>query len=313
MKIIFFGTPEIAVKTLQVLNMMPDIEISAVITQPDKEVGRKKIKTPPAVKVAAEKMELKVIQPKNKEDLLEVLEDFNPPDFFVVFAYGMILPEKAIKMPKYGAINIHTSLLPKYRGASPIQSALLNGDKETGISIIKMDDKMDHGDIYLLRRVEIKDSDNYETLSKKLAEISALTTPPALHDIMLEVLTPIRQNHSKADYCKKISKEDGKINFKKTAREIKDMLRAYKPWPGIFTEINGKKIEITEMDIDESQKLSPGEFKIEGNLLKIGTGKGVLLPTKIKPEGKKELGIKEFLNGYSRIIKDKNKTSKTCP
>ncbi len=308
MKIIFFGTPEIAVKTLQVLNMMPDIEIAAVITQPDKETGRKKIKTPPPIKSAAKRMELKVLQPENKEELLELLEDFSPPDFFVVFAYGMILPKKVLRIPKHGAINIHTSLLPKYRGASPIQSALLNDDKETGISVIKMDEEMDHGDIYLLRRAKIEKFDTYESLSKKLAEMSAITTPPVLHDIQSEVLTPIKQDHSKADYCKKIEKKDGEIDFKKTAKEIQNMLRAYTPWPGIFTNVNGKKIEITELAIDENESLKSGEFKIEKDSLKIGTSKGILIPQKIKPEGKHEMEVKAFLNGYSHLFKKTLKT-----
>lgn len=313
MKIIFFGTPEIAVKTLQVLHMMPDIEIAAVITQPDKETGRKKIKTPPPVKIAAERMQLKVLQPKNKKELLEVLENFSPPDFFVVFAYGMILPEEALKIPKHAAINIHTSLLPKYRGASPIQTALLNGDKETGISIIKMDKEMDHGDIYLLRRIQISDFDNYESLSKKLGEISAITMPLALQDILSQTLPPIKQNHAKAKYCKKIEKKDGEIDFKKSAVEIKNMLKAYTPWPGIFTNIKGKKIEITEMHIDENQSLKPGEFKIEDNSLKIGTSKGILIPKKIKPEGKQEMDTKSFINGYSNLFMPRKSTKRTCP
>lgn len=303
MKVIFFGTPEIAVKTLQVMHMLPDIEISAVITQPDKEAGRGKKKTPPPVKTAAESIGIKTFQPQNKKELLEVLHKLGKPNFFVVFAYGMILPKEALEIPKNGAINVHTSLLPKYRGASPIQSALLNGDKETGVSIMRMNEKMDQGDIYLLRRVPIEETDTYESLSSKLGETSAITLPPALHDITAKILTPIKQNHSNATYCKKIKKTDGEIDFKKTAKEIKNMFRAYTPWPGVFTKLKGKKIEITGLEIDENQSIPPGEMETEKEKLKIGTSKGILIPTKLKPEGKKEMEIKSFINGYGHLLK----------
>lgn len=302
MKIIFFGTPEIALKTLQALYEAKNIEIAAVVTQPDKPVGRKKILTAPPIKDLAEKLNIKVLQPENSQELSEKVQKFSGIDFFVVFAYGMIFPKTLLSLPQHGAINIHTSLLPKYRGASPIQEAILHGDSQTGISIMRMDEKMDHGDICLLKRVGIEEKDNHITLSEKLAEISAKIIVHALNDIMHKFLTPIRQEHEKASYCKKIDKEDGKIDFKKTAKEILNMIRAYTPWPETFTIIKNKKLKIISAEIDEKTSLQPGEFKIENNILQIGTKKGILIPKIVQLEGKKEMDIRTFLNGYRKLF-----------
>ena len=204
MKIIYFGTPKIAVKTLESLQQEKDLEILAVVTQPDKEVGRKKVLTAPPVKVAAEDLNLKVIQPENKLQLEEALKEFKA-DFFVVFAYGMIFTKEVLDMPKIAAINIHTSLLPKYRGASPIQEALKKGDSETGISVMKMDEKLDHGDIYLIKRINIEQNDTSVSLSEKLSNSSAEIMPHALQDIASNEMNPLTQNHEEASYCKKIS------------------------------------------------------------------------------------------------------------
>ncbi len=302
MKIIYFGTPKIAVKTLESLQQEKDLEILAVVTQPDKEVGRKKVLTAPPVKVAAKNLNLKVIQPENKLQLKEALKEFKA-DFFVVFAYGMIFTKEVLDMPKIAAINIHTSLLPKYRGASPIQEALKNGDKETGISVMKMDEKLDHGDIYLIKRVNIEQNDTSVSLSEKLSNSSAEIMPHALQDIASNEMNPLTQNHEEASYCKKISKEDGEINFKKTAEEISNMIRAYTPWPSVWTRYKDKKIKIIETEIVD-KALDPGKFTIEDGNLLIGTSKGCLKPTTLQLEGKKDMDIKSFLNGYKKLFLD---------
>jgi methionyl-tRNA formyltransferase len=297
MKIIYFGTPEFAVKPLENLYKGDNIEILAVVTQPDKPQGRKQIMTASPVKDCAIKLGLKVIQPNNKKELAEELKKMEKVDFFVVIAYGMILSKEVLDMPKLGPINVHASLLPKYRGASPIQEALLHGDKETGVSIMAMDEAMDHGDVYLIKRMAIDEQDSLETLTYKLSIMSAQILPQVLEDIKNGDLSPIPQHHQKATFCHKIEKEDGKIDFNKSAVEIKNMLRAFTPWPGIFTDFNGKKLKIIESNVSDEQ-IEAGKFKVDGKILKIGTKKGSLIPSKLQIEGKSVMDVASFLNGY---------------
>lgn len=301
MKIIFLGTPEFAVSALKKLIETPSIKILKVITQPDKPVGRKKILTAPPVKEFAAAHNLKIGQPKSKKELLAELKEESGADFFVVIAFGMILTEEMLKLPKHGCINIHGSLLPKYRGASPIHQSLLNGDKETGVTIMAMDSELDHGNIYLLKKHEILEKDDIETLYEKLAEIGANILPVALEDIKNGDLTPIKQNHEKATFCQKITKENGKVDWTKSAEEIKNMLRAYKVWPGIFTTLNGKKLTLLEIEaVDERNKA--GKIFVDQKELKIGTGKGTILVKRLQSEGKKEMPAADFINGHQNIL-----------
>lgn len=302
MKIVYFGTPEFAVKPLESLLKEENIEILAVITQPDKTQGRKKILTSSPIKKLAETKNLKIIQPKTKKELKNELDKLQKADFFVVIAFGMILTKNILDMPKFGTINVHASLLPKYRGASPIQESLLHGDEETGVSIMNIDEELDHGNLFLLRRLNINPEDNFETLSSKLSNLTANILPHVLNDIMEGNLTAIPQNKAKASYCHKIEKENGKIDFRKSAREIKNMIRAYTPWPGVYTILKNKKIKIITSDTENKENLQPGEFKIENGILKIGTSKGVLIPKILQPEGKNPMDIKSFINGYQSLI-----------
>lgn len=296
---------------LEALYKSRDIEIIAVITQPDKPQGRKNTLTPPPVKILAQELNLKVIQPKNTKELVSALSGLEKADFFVVIAFGMILPQEVLNMPKYGAINVHASLLPKYRGASPIQESLLNGDTETGISIIKIDKELDHGDIFLIKRLNIDKNDNFETLSMKLSILSANLLPHALHDIANGQLSPIHQNHQKATFCHKIAKEDGKIDFQKSAKKIRNMINAYTPWPGVYTEFANKKLKIISTEISD-ETIQAGEFKIENKTLKIGTKKGTLIPTKLQLEGKNVMDAKAFINGYQSLINKKWEDDDSC-
>lgn len=306
MKIVFFGTPEIASPILDTLAQIPEFEILSVYTQPDKPSGRKGEITPPPVKVSAEKHGLPVVQPSSTKELKESLKN-TKADFFIVIAYGLIFPKETLNIPKYSTINIHFSLLPKYRGASPIQESLLRGDKETGISIIKMDEELDHGPIILTKRIEIEKDDNLITLSAKLSNLSSQILPLILEDLKEGNLTPIEQNHSNATFCKKIKKSDGEIDWNTSAEDIKNMIRAYTPWPSVFTEIKGKKLKILKTEIEESsKKLNPGKYKIENSKLKISTKNGYLIPKKVHLEGKKEMDISSFLNGYSSLINTSN-------
>ena len=306
MKLVFFGTPDIAVPILETLHSISEFEIISVFTQPDKPSGRKKIITSSPVKIAAKKLGLKIFQPHSKKELIESTKNIEA-DFFIVIAYGLIFPEEVLEIPKFGAINIHFSLLPKYRGASPIQESILNGDKETGISIIKIDKDLDHGPIFLAKRLKIEDNDTYSTLSKKQSILSANILPLVLEDIVKGNLYPIKQDHSKASFCKKIIKENGKINWNKKTSEIKNMIRAYQKWPTAYTEFKGKILKILEAEeLISSHDYSPGKFLIENKILKISAINGYIIPKRVQLEGKTEMDIHAFINGYGNLIQSKS-------
>lgn len=296
-RIAFLGTPEFAATILECLAKRAGFEVTTVITQEDKLAGRKKRLTPPPVKIAAENAGLRVLQPKNSKELEKILENIEV-DFFVVVGLGMILTEKSLESAKIAPINIHASLLPKYRGASPIQEALLQGDKETGICIMQMTQKLDAGPVFFTKRVQIEPSDNFESFSERLADESCKILPHVLMDIKEGNLRAMPQKKEGQSYCHKIEKNDGKIDWgKKSAMQILNMIRAYSLWPGVFTEIGGKKIRILEAKIEEDQ-MAPGEMKIENKILKIGTKKGSLMPTKVQPEGKNAMNVQDYINGY---------------
>lgn len=302
MKIIYFGTPDFAVAPLESLAKNPNFEILAVVTQPDKPTGKKQILTPSAVKIAAFKRGLPVLQPKSKKELEKMLEKFSA-DFFIVIAYGMILTKKVLDIPKIACINVHGSLLPKYRGASPIQETLLNGDAHGGLTLIKMVEKMDQGPVYLIRRIPIEKTDSYFSLSEKLSTLTAELLPLALEDIKGKILTPIDQNEDAASYCHKISREDGNINWQLTTQEILNRLRAYTPWPGVFTKIDSKKLSILEAAATP-EKIPAGKFKVDQSTIKVGTKDGSLELVKIQLEGKNPMNAKDFLNGYRKLLEN---------
>lgn len=314
MNIVFFGSPNFAVPFLQHLTDNPDINVQAVITQPDKAAGRKKELVSPPVKLFASKKGIPVLQPpalKNNTELKTLLENLNP-DFFVVIAYGKLLPEDFLQIPAHGAINVHASILPKYRGASPIQSSILNDEKFSGISIMGLTKDMDAGDIYYIRKIPIDGKENAHQLAEKLAEIGSLVLPVCLKDIKDKILTPIPQNHEAATYCEKIKKEDGQIDpAKETAKEIYNKFRAFYPWPGIFLIFNKKRLKILKLDpaadptadpvadpAAKIYKIEPGKFKVEDGGLFLGTKKGSLKINRLQFEGKKPIQAKDFINGF---------------
>ncbi|MBN1494216.1 methionyl-tRNA formyltransferase [Candidatus Peregrinibacteria bacterium] len=304
MKTVFFGTPDFAVPFLKTLHGDKDIEILAVVCQPDKKIGRKQILTQSPVKTEAAKLNLTVLQPqklKNNPDFFNLIKALKA-DFFVVVAYGKIIPTEYLDIPKYGAVNVHGSLLPRYRGASPIQTALLNGDKETGISFMKISKELDTGDVYLLKREAINKEDNFTTLSAKLAKTGAVMLPSVLKDIQNHVLEPIPQNDSKATYCKKISKKDSLLDAQNESSEnILNKLRAYTPWPGIYINFNNKKIKIINAEItNDKVDVNPGNLKAVNKNLYLGTKNGALIIYTIQPEGKKVLAAQDFINGFLR-------------
>jgi len=302
------GTPKIADEILKALLKDNTLEVVGVVTQPDKPVGRKKKLTPPLVKITALNNSILVFQPeklrKNRE-IEEKLKELNP-DFLLVVAYGQILPSSVLKIPLYEPINIHASLLPKYRGASPIQSALLNNDKKTGITLMRMNNKMDEGDIFLKREVVIEEEDNYLTLENKLINISINMLNGFFKDIISGKLKPKPQNHKEAIYCKKIVKEDGLLNFNEGVKSLIGKIRAYVVWPKSYFKYDKKIYTIIEAKgIESNHDYLPGTIKIDKKSMKIYVKDGYLDIKKIQPQAKKIMPVSAFFNGNGKFLNDK--------
>lgn len=290
-KIIFISTPKFGEIILEGL-VKNGYKPIFVITAPDKPVGRKQILTPPLVKVVAQQHNILIIQPLKIKDSITKIKNLKP-DLIISAAYGQIIPKEILEIPKFGCLNIHPSLLPKYRGPSPIQTAILNGDKKTGVTIILMDEKMDHGKIVSSIEHQISSDINYKGLEKKLAELSIKLLIETLPKWINGEIKPKYQDESKATYTKIIKKEDGKINWSKPAQEIERQIRAFYPWPGSFTfwkkKGNKKMIKILEAETAET----PPKNKVA-----IPCGKGYLIIRKLQMEGKNPMSSEEFLMGY---------------
>ena len=292
------GTPDFAVPSLKKL-IEKGYDVKLVVTQPDKPAGRGKKVTPPPVKVVAEKAGIPVYQPEKvkenselKKKLLEI-----EPDLIVVAAYGKILPEWLLNLPKHGTINVHASLLPKYRGASPIQWALLNGEEETGVTIMKVIPELDAGDIISQKRVKIEKEDNAKTLHDKLSEVGAELLVETIPLYISGKLKPVPQREEEATYCPQIRKEMGKIDWSESAEKIFNKIRAFTPWPSAYTTFRGKRVKILKAEPVEGSG-RPGEVIKTGRELTVATGKGALRIERLRPEGRKEISGEEFVRGY---------------
>ena len=310
------GTPEFAETIFRkAYPILKDrLDIIAVITAPDKPVGRKQVLTPSPVKKWASGANFSVLEPiriKNLEWIKRIKE--LKPDLIILCAYGQIIPKEILDAPKYGALNVHPSLLPKYRGASPIQSVILNGDKETGITIILMDEEMDHGPIIQNSKCKIQNAKiTYKELSEQLANLGAELLIKILPDWVDGKIKTQPQDHSKATFCKIIKKEDGKINWNKSAQEIERQVRAYATWPTAYTEIQNSKFKIqndnAKLKIFEAEVINKnterkvGEVFLKDKQLAVQTGNGVLILKQVQLEGKKPMSTKDFLNGHPEII-----------
>jgi len=302
-KIVFFGTPDFAAGVLESL-IENKFDIAAVFTQPDKKVGRKhKIEFSPVKDLALEN-KIKIFQPESLRDgnIFEEIKNIKP-DLFIVAAFGKILPKVILEISKYGAINIHASLLPKYRGASPVQCAILAGEKETGITLMKMNEKMDEGDILAQEKIEIGEDETADVLLEKLSQLSATMIAGFVPDWAQGKIKPISQNHSRSSYCKRVLREDGKIEWNKTAEEICRAWRAYCPWPGIYSILNIKnqlkRLKLLEIGIVPNIKTGEKHGKIieYDQKVAVQAKNGLIILKKIQLEGKKEMEIDEFLRG----------------
>lgn len=300
--VVFMGSSSFSISIFEELIASPHIQVKALITQPDKKIGRKQTRSSPFIKLIAEKHKIPVYQPYKNADIEFILEKINP-DFSVVASYGMILSLKALKIPKFGSINVHPSLLPLYRGASPIQFALLNGDKETGVSIIQMNEKLDSGDILCVSKMPIFDNETGDDLSKRLSELAAKMLPDTLLKITKGNIFPQKQDNKKASYCKKLDRVDGFLDFKSfSAHDLYNKFRAFYPWPGCALELNGKRIKVLDAGYNENTDLKSGEWFFGKNIVRIGTKKGEFLPKIVQMEGKKPIDIAAFLRGFRHFI-----------
>jgi methionyl-tRNA formyltransferase len=298
--LIFFGTPQFAVPSLKALIDEKE-DIALVVTQPDKVKGRGHMLSSPPVKELALSYGLKVLQPNKIRD-----EDFYnelmsiAPEFIIVVAYGKILPEEILNMPKFGCINVHASLLPKYRGAAPIQWALINGEKVTGITTMLMDKGLDTGDMLLRSELEIKADDNSETLFKRLSELGAKTLIDTIKGMREGKIKPVPQT-GQASYAPPLKKEDGKIDWSRTADELFNFVRGMYPWPSAFCYFNDERIKIVRSHKSEfgiQKEAVPGRVvKASDGQLIVETGNGFLSIEELQPEGKKVMSAKAFLAG----------------
>ena len=300
MRIAFMGTPDFSVDCLKAL-VASDHEIVGVFCQPDKPVGRKQELTPPDVKVEALKHGLKVFQPVSLRNGkgTEILEEIKP-DLVVVVAYGKILPHDFLEYPKYGCINIHASILPKYRGASPIHYAVLNGDEETGVTAQQMNDGVDTGDILHIKKCPIGINDTTERMYEILAPLGAETLMETIEMLEKGELNPIVQDESQATHVGLLTRDMSTIDWDKSAFEVHNKIRGLYSWPGTSTSLNGKTLKIHSAVLsDKKGNNKPGEV-IDSNgrlIVCCGDGKCVELKT-VQLEGKKRMEVSAFLNGY---------------
>ena len=301
MRLLFCGTPQFAVPTLQHLLAQPDFEIVAVITQPDRPRGRGQEVTFSPIKQAAQSANIPIFQPEKirAPECEQFLRDASP-DAIVIIAYGQIIPARLLNIPKLGWINSHASLLPKYRGAAPIQWAIANGETKTGITTMRIDAGMDTGDMLLQRETPIGSNETTPELASRLAEISAPLMAETLRGLRDGTLHLAAQDHSKASSAPLLKKEDGRINWNLPAQAIFNRLRAFTPWPGSYAEFRGATCQLQGQPAskDHASNLSPGEIRFERSELLVGCGDETLLEvSRVKVEGRKEISALEFANG----------------
>ena len=307
MKILFMGTPDFAVFSLRALANTQH-EIVAVITQPDKPKGRGYTLTPPPVKVAAGELSIPVYQPNTlkDEEFYKLLCQIDP-DICVVVAYGKILPENVLKYPKYGCINVHGSILPEYRGAAPMQRAIIDGKAVTGITTMYMDVGLDTGDMLLKEEIKICDSDNFETIHDKLGECGASLIVRTVNNIENGLATRTPQDESLATYAAKITKEDCALSFDRSAREVHNLIRGLSPIPLSFTHTpDGKLLKITASKISNEDKeySAPGEvISLDGGIT-VACKKGAITILGVLPEGKGRMNAEDFIRGRRIALGD---------
>lgn len=312
-KIIFFATPSIALKSLEYLVKSDKIDVCAIVTQPDKPAGRGQKVVAPPIKQFANERGIPVFQPVSIRKDLEVQEKLKElaPDFFVTFAFGQILSKEVLQIPKYATINLHASLLPLYRGANPIQRAIINGDKKTGICTMITEEGLDCGAICLIDEIEITKNMNYEELFDLISQKSPELLEVTLLNYKSGAIKPVEQDHEKATHAPKIKKEDAQIDWSKSAQEIHNLVRGLYKSPSAHCFFNEKLVKIMQTrvvddEIPEGFCGKAGEIiKISKEGIEVVTTQGILLITKVKPEGKGEMMARDWCNGIKCKLGDR--------
>lgn len=302
LRVIFMGTAELACASLRALLDSPEFEVVAVVTQPDRPKGRDLKLQPSEVKKVALAANIPVLQPERAREsqFIEQLKQL-VPDYIVVVAYGQILPRAILDTPKFGCVNVHTSLLPKYRGAAPIQAALLDGDPETGVTVMQMEEGLDTGPIISQRAIPIEATDDAQTLHDKLAKVGAELLVPTLVDFAAGKIKAQPQDHAHATHVKKIKKEDGQLDWSQPARVLQNRIRAFTPWPGAFTfQPIGDKPKLLKIWRAEVEKMSgvPGVVLAADNSgVVVSCGEDALRILRLQREGGRQMSVAEFLQG----------------
>ena len=309
MKIVFMGTPDLAAGILETM-LKDGRQVSLVITQPDRQKGRGKSIVKSPVKICAEKYGIPVFQPERvrKPEAVERIRQ-EEPDLIVVAAFGQILPQKLLDIPKYGCINVHTSLLPKYRGAAPIQWAIINGEKKSGVTIMQMDAGLDTGDILMQEELELDPKETAETLFDKLADMGGPLLLRTIDAMEAGTVTRTPQSDRQTFYASMFSREMGEIDWNRTATDIERLIRGLNPWPSAYTGYHGKLLKIWDADVlsaedsfpgsDALEEARPGDvLGVDKNRIYVMTGEGVLAINEVQIEGKKRRPVRSFLLGY---------------
>jgi methionyl-tRNA formyltransferase len=300
MRIVFMGTPDFAVPTLETL-LKSEHEVVGVVTQPDKPRGRSGKLVPSPVKETALQGQIPVFQPERvkEESFFPVLEELHP-DVIVVVAFGQILPKCILELPKYGCMNVHASLLPKLRGAAPIQWSVIDGDKESGVTIQQMDEGLDTGDILLVEKYTLDEKETGGSLFDKLSLLGGPLILQALTLAEQGKLSPVPQNHEEHTYAKMLTKAMGEISFEQSAVVIERLIRGLNPWPSAYTHLDNKLLKIWDADVVESQgDFVPGQVSsVQKNSFTVRTGQGDLQIHSLQLEGKKRMDAESFLRGF---------------
>lgn len=305
MKIVFFGTHTFAASILEALLAEPAFEVALVITQPDRPVGRQqKIQKSP-VKILAEQNKIAVEQPNSlKSYALPACAGRRVTSYElgVTAQYGALIPKHILETPKLGILNIHTSLLPKYRGASPIQTAIMNGDAETGVTIMKMDEGLDTGPILLQKKLSIGPDETCPKVEAKLAKLGAEALLEAIPKYLAGKLSPTPQADAQATYCKQLTRDDGRIDWRRSAREIYNQYRGLTPWPGVWTIWNEKRLKLLDIKLTAVLGGGGGEIIVDKDRLYITARNQALEIIELQLEGKKPMMARDFLRGHKTFV-----------
>jgi methionyl-tRNA formyltransferase len=302
--VIFMGSAELACASLQALHQAEFVDLRAVVTQPDKPKGRDLKLGPTPVGALAETLGLPLHKPRRarEPEFIELIRSLRP-ELIVVVAYGQILPQTLLDIPRHGCLNVHTSILPKYRGAAPIQWAIVEGEPETGVSLMRMDAGLDTGPVIAEARTPIRDEDDAQTLHDRLAGLGAELLLRIIPDYINGRLQPVAQPAEGSTYARKITKEDGRIDWSRPARAIFNQIRGFNPWPGAFTHLSmggrSRLLKIWRGRVEERGTGQPGEIMAAGGEdLVVACGSGALRILELQPEGSRRMSAREFLSGH---------------